>query len=423
MDPSMNRLFKVSSTFFLLAAVAAADNWPGWRGPNGDGKSAEKNLPTTWSNTKNVKWKVNLPEKGHAAPVVWGKRIFLAQPLDAKGKERALWCLDRADGKRLWEQVVPYDDKEPKHATGTYCAATPVTDGERVIVSFGSAGLYCYDFAGKEQWHYDLGKLWHVGGNASSPVLYQNLVILWAGPGERQFLIALDKTTGKKAWQHDEPGGKSGVGTSDWVASWATPLIARVADHDELILAAPKKLKAFDPKTGKELWACDGLGDEVYPSPVISADGIVVAFSGYRGPALACKAGGSGDVTKTHRLWHHKDKGNPQRIGSPVLVGDHCYLVGENGVANCIEIKTGKDLWKARLTRANTWSSVLFANGKLYVQDFDANTYLVDASPKFAGPTRNSLGNGEQTRSTMAFSDGEVFIRTFRHLWCISEKK
>src|SRR3954464_15185096 len=155
MDSSMNRTLLTFSAF-ILATVAAADNWPGWRGPNGDGKSAEKNLPTAWSDTKNVKWKIDLPEKGHAAPVVWGQHIFLAQPLDAKGKKRALWCLDRADGKRLWEQAVAYDDKEPKHSTGTYCAATPVTDGERVIVSFGSAGLYCYDVAGKEQWRYDL---------------------------------------------------------------------------------------------------------------------------------------------------------------------------------------------------------------------------------------------------------------------------
>ena len=147
--------YALALVLVLVAATAVtADNWPGWRGPNGDGKSAEKNLPTTWSDQQNVKWKIALPEKSHAAPVVWGKRIFLAQQLDAKGHNRALWCLDRADGKRLWEQVVPYDPVEPTHNTGFYCAATPVADGERVIVSHGSAGLYCYDFAGKEQWHY-----------------------------------------------------------------------------------------------------------------------------------------------------------------------------------------------------------------------------------------------------------------------------
>lgn len=162
-------------TLLLFAAAAvSAENWPGWRGPNGDGKSSEKNLPTTWSDTKKVKWKIVLPEKSHAAPVVWGKHVFLAQSLDAKGHQRAMWCLDRADGKRLWERVVEYQPVEPTLVGITsYCAATPVIDGERVIVCHGSAGLHCYDFAGKELWQYDLGKLYHMWGNASSPILYQ----------------------------------------------------------------------------------------------------------------------------------------------------------------------------------------------------------------------------------------------------------
>ena len=364
-----------------MTSIAIADNWPAWRGLNGDGTSAEKNLPTTWSDTQNVKWKIDLPQRSHAAPIVWGDRIFLSQALDAKGRQRALWCLDRKDGKRLWERVVPYADDEPLHATSSFCAATPVTDGKHVLVSFGSAGLWCYDFDGREVWHYDLGKLWHIWGNASSPILYQNLVILWAGPGERQFLLALDKTTGKKVWQRDIPGGKDGINDKAWLGSWSTPLIATVKGRDELIVGVPKKLKAFDPKTGKELWSCDGLGDLVYTSPVISAEGegIVVAFSGYKGPALACKAGGSGDVTKTHRLWHQV-KGNPQRIGSPVILGEHCYLVGENGIANCFELKTGKDLWKERVTKANTWSSLIHADGRFYLHDFDANTSVFAAA-------------------------------------------
>jgi outer membrane protein assembly factor BamB len=417
----MKRAWLALTLLLFGAAVATADNWPGWRGPNGDGKSSEKNLPATWSETQNVKWKISLPEKGHSAPVVWGSRIFLAQPLDAKGHKRALWCLDRKDGSVLWQREVAYEPNEPTHGTSSYCAATPVTDGERVIVSFGSAGLYCYDFAGKEQWHYELGKLWHIWGNASSPILYQNLVILWAGPGERQFLVALDKTTGKKVWRHEEPGGKDGMKGKEWIGSWTTPIVAKVAGHDELILGVPRKLKAFDPKTGTELWSCDGLGDLVYTSPAISADGIVVAFSGFHGPAIACKAGGSGDVTKTHRLW--QQKGNPQRIGSPVIVGEHCYLVGENGSANCFEVKTGKDLWKDRVGNANTWSTLLYAEGKFYLHDWRANTYLLEAAPAFKELGRNSLGNKAETRSTMAISDGEIFIRTFRHLWCIGEKK
>jgi outer membrane protein assembly factor BamB len=418
----MKRILLTFAGLIVFSVLASADNLPGWRGPQGDGKSSEKNLPTTWSESQNVKWKIALPEKSHAAPVVWGQRIFLAQQLDAKGHKRALWCLDRADGKRLWEQVVTYEPVEPTHNTSSYCAATPVTDGQRVIVSHGSAGLYCYDFAGQEKWHYDLGKLWHIWGNASSPILYQNLVILWAGPGERQFLLALDKASGKKVWQTDIPGGSDGIKSKEWLGSWTTPIIANIGERDELILGVPKKLKGFDPKTGKELWSCDGLGDLVYTSPAIDKNGIVVAFSGYGGPALACKAGGSGDVTATHRLWHHL-KGNPQRIGSPVILGDHCYLVSESGLAHCFEVKTGKDLWKQRVADDKTWSSLVYADGKLYINDFNAATFVLDADPTFKQRSRNGLGKGEETRSTPAFADGEIFLRTFRHLYCISEKK
>ena len=399
----------------------AAFNWPGWRGPSGDGKSPEKNIPLTWSDTQNVKWKIALPEPGNASPVVWGHRIFLAQPLDAKGHKRALWCLDRADGKSLWRQEVAYEDKEPTHGTNPFCSATPVTDGQRVIVSHGSAGLFCYDMDGKQQWKYDLGKLYHIWGNASSPVFYQNLVILFAGPGDRQFLLALDKTTGKKVWQHDEPGGSDGIKNREWIGSWSTPIFANVNGRDELILSCPLKLKGFDPKIGKELWHCDGLGKLVYTSPTVAKDGTVVAFSGYGGPALAVKAGGTGDVTKT-RLWHHA-KGNPQRIGSAIILGEHAYLVSATGIAHCFELATGKDLWKENIGGA-TWSTLLHVNGKFLIIDMgSAITHVLDASPKFNRVGRNSLGKGEQTRATPAIADGEIFIRTYKNLYCISVKK
>jgi outer membrane protein assembly factor BamB len=409
------------ATLLFLSTLARADNWPGWRGPTSNGQSAEKNLPTTWSEKENVKWKIALPHEGNSSPVVWGSRIFLSQPLDAKGKKRSLWCLDRKDGAVRWQRDVSYADSEPTHGTNPFCSATPVTDGERVIVSHGSAGLYCYDMDGKEQWRYDLGKLYHVWGNASSPILYQNLVILWAGPGERQFLIALDKKTGKKVWQHDEPGGADGIKNKDWIGSWSTPIIARVKDRDELILSCPLKLQGFDPKTGKELWHCDGLGKLVYTSPTIAEDGTVVAFSGYHGPALAVKAGGNGDVTKS-RLWHHT-KGNPQRIGSAVILGQHCYLVSADGIAHCFDIKTGKDLWEKQNLNFQTWSTLLHADGKLYINSMDsAETVVLAASPTFKELGRNRLSAGEKMRSTPAFADGEIYIRTYRHLWCIGKK-
>src|SRR5262249_43135887 len=162
-------------------------------------------------------------------------------------------------GKILWQKYVSFAGKEPTHDTNPYGSATPATDGERVVVSLGSAGLACYDFDGMELWKKDLGELIHIWGSASSPIIHGDHIILWCGPGERQFLIALDKKTGAKVWQHDEPGGKSGIsgkGGNDWIGSWSTPIISKFGNREELILSVPRKVKGFDPASGKELWSC-----------------------------------------------------------------------------------------------------------------------------------------------------------------------
>ncbi|HYT87475.1 MAG TPA: PQQ-binding-like beta-propeller repeat protein, partial [Gemmataceae bacterium] len=333
-------------TFVCLAATLRADNWPGWRGAEGQGQCAEKALPLTWSTKENVRWKVPLPDSGNSTPVIWGDRVFVTQASDktkwppkagggpAVARKRSLLCLARADGKLLWQKDVTYDTPEATHPTNPFCAASPAADGERVVVSFGSAGMYCYDFSGKELWKKDLGKLEHIWGNASSPILYGDLAILWCGPGERQFLLAVNKKTGEKVWQHDEPGGSDGMKKSAWIGSWSTPIIARVHGQDQLILGVPKFLKGFDPANGKELWSCAGLGNLVYTSPLY-VDGIAVAMSGFHGPALAVKLGGKGDITKD-RLWHHA-KSNPQRIGSGVIIGQHVYMLEENGTPHCFD--------------------------------------------------------------------------------------
>jgi outer membrane protein assembly factor BamB len=402
-------------------ALAAAGNWPAWRGPDGNGVSTEKDVPLTWSTTENVRWKTPLPEPGHSSPIVWGDRVFLTQSLD-KGTRRAVLCFDRADGKLLWQKETPFPNPEPTHATNPYCSATPVTDGERVIASLGSAGMVCYDFAGKELWRKDLGKLEHIWGSGTSPILYGDLVILWCGPGDRQFLLAMSKADGKTVWEYPEPGGKRGEPDegSTWVGSWTTPLLTHVGDHDELILGVPDKVKAFDPRTGEELWSCAGLSKLVYTSPVISADGVVVAMSGYHGPALAVKAGAKGDVTETRRLWRLTDK-IPQRIGSPVIVGDHCYILNEPGLAQCLEVKTGKDVWNKERISGTNWSSMVAAAGRLYVTDQAGDTCVLAAKPTYELLAKNSLG--ETVMASLAIADGEIFIRSHKHLWCIGTKK
>lgn len=397
-----------------LALAASADNWPGWRGPEGTGHSREKNFPLKWSATENVRWKADLPGPGMSSPIVWGDRVFLTQSLDPEGHQRALMCFDRKDGRLVWQKAVSYPEKESTYSGSPhYASASPVTDGERIVVSYGSAGLLCYDFQGNQLWRRDLGKAEHIWGNASSPVIWRDQVFLNFGPGERTFLIAVDKKTGKDLWKVDRPGN-AGQKPSEWLGSWSTPVVARIGDHEELIMTWPEFVKAYDPKTGQELWSCAGLGNLVYGSPLVTPE-VVVALSGYGGPYLAVRPGGKGDVTATHRLWASSTR-PPQRVGSGVLVGDHVYILNAIGTAECIEVKTGKTLWSER-AGGSAWGSMAAADGRLYVTTQQGETLVLAAKPTFELLSRNPLG--EQSQSSPAFSNGEIFIRTYKHLWCI----
>ncbi len=400
-------------TILTNAVTAVADNWPEWRGPTGLGICSEKNVPTVWGTNVNVRWKMLLPEPGNSTPIIWRDKLFLTQAVEDR---RTLMCFNRASGKLLWQSGIVAAEKEPTHETNPYCSGSPSTDGQRVIASFGSAGLYCYNLDGKELWHRDLGKQRHMWGISASPVIHGDLCILNFGPGDRTFLIALNKTTGETMWQHDEPGGKS----DKYIGSWATPLVINPG-HDELIVPYPERVAAFDPKTGRELWTCRGLNPLAYASPLY-ADGIVVAMGGFNGSALAVKAGGSGDVTETNRLWQiPKTK---QRIGSGVISEGYIYILNDPGVAECFELRTGKLVWEERLkgpgAKADNWSSLVLAENNLYAVNQSGDGFVFRASPKFQVVSTNSLG--ELTRASIAISKGNIFIRTYKNLWCISEK-
>jgi outer membrane protein assembly factor BamB len=425
-DFAMQHTFRTRAIVLLVALAALpcparADNWPAWRGADGIGRCGERDLPVKWSAAENVRWKVKLPGPGNSTPVIWGERVFLTQATD-KGRKRGLLCLSRKDGQELWRQAVTYDHEEPTHETNPYCSSSPATDGERVVVSHGSAGVYCYDFAGRELWHRDLGPCEHIWGNAASPVLYGDLILLNFGPGERTFLIALDRKTGADVWKVEEPGGKRGdKGQAEWVGSWSTPTLLRLKDHDELVMSWPGAVKAYAPKTGELLWTCKGLEKDgapdrlVYTSPLVTPE-VVVAMAGFGGPALAVKPGGKGDVTESHRLWRLTRA--PQRIGSGVIAGDYVYVVNEPGTAECVELRTGKTVWNERVG-AGAWGSLVHAGDKLYVTNLDGETLVLAAGPKFEVVSRNPLG--ERTRASIAVSDGNILIRTYEHLWCVGK--
>lgn len=411
--------------FYIFLNVASfAENWPGWRGPLGTGKAEGKNYPTTWSRDNNVRWRIDLPERGNSSPIVWGDKVFVTQSIEAKG-ERQLICFHSENGRLLWQKTVVFNTEEPTHRTNPYCSASPVTDGKHVIVSHASAGVFCYDLDGKELWRRDLGEQEHIWGNAASPVIYQNQCFLNFGPGNRTFLIALNLKDGKTVWQHDEAGGESGIAKDGqrgkWVGSWTTPILIDGKRGDELLMSYPNRVVAFDPLKGKEIWSCRGLNPLVYTSPIYE-NGVIVVMGGYRGTAMGVRAGGEGDVTDTHQLWTRPRE--KQRIGSGVLVGGHVYILNEDGVAQCIEARQGKVVWEERLRgdggNGKSWSSMVEAGDKLYAINQSGDAFVLRSAPKFELLATNALG--EMTQSSMAFASGEIFVRTYKSLWCIGSK-
>ena len=421
-----SRLIACFLSTLIMPPALLADNWPAWRGTDGTGHCNEKNLPLTWRAAttiwkfnlpaENIVWNVPLPDQGNSTPVIWGEKIFITQQTE-KGKKRSTICFSTKDGAKLWEKTIEYNEPEITHGTNPHCSASPVTDGKRLVVSHGSAGVYCYDLDGKELWKRDLGRCIHIWGNAASPVIWKDRVFLNFGPGDPTFLIAMNLEDGKDIWKKDIPGGKSGQKKEDgWIGSWSTPILATIDGRTELIVSWPEKVCSYDPTTGEEHWSCGGLTKLVYTSPLVSSE-YVVAMSGYGGSAIGIKTGGTGDVTKSHQLWRHPNA--QQRIGSGVIIGDHIYMMNEPGTMMCIEAKTGKTLWTER-AGSGVWGSLVHADGKLYVTSLTGDTVVLVAQPKYQELARNRL-NGERTLSSIAVSNGRLYIRTYKHLWCIGK--
>jgi outer membrane protein assembly factor BamB len=382
---------------------------------------------------------VPLPERGNSTPVVWRERLFITQSINSQNR-RTVMCLDRRTGRLLWQSGVTWTEKEPTNDENPPCTPSPVTDGRRVIAWFGSAGVYCFDFAGRELWHRDLGRQSHQWGYASSPVLYKQLCLLNFGPGERSFVIALDKTTGRVVWEFEIPvipstidrrdlggpdpsvGAAALVKLSEIAGSWATPLIVPANGRKELVVALPLSLMAFAPVTGEQLWHCDGPNIGAYGSPFYGQGLVGYAGSGFRNNLMVVKPGGRGDVTRTHRLWLQPLANSQSHLGAGVIFKDHMYLVNTAGIAECFELTSGKSVWTERLSGTGgsgaCWSSPVLAGDRLYVANRNADVFVLKAAPTFNLLAVNSIG-GEPMSASLAVSDGEIFIRTHKHLWCI----
>ena len=408
----MSRIsFPVIVAICFLATVAMAENWPAWRGSGGIGVSKDSQLPTRFSPSENVTWKTPLPASGNSTPIIWDQRVFVTCSND-KGTVRSLICIDRENGKKLWQHDVPYPHQETSHNDNPLCSGSPTTDGTLVYASFDSAGVVACDFSGQVVWQRDLGKLTHIFGPASTPVLYKHLLIIHRGPGDPTHIIALDKKTGKTVWDTPETGINDKL-----YGSWSTPVFYRVGDHDEFALSMPGQLKGFDPLTGKELWKCDGLGPSNYPDTAVG-DGVLIGVSGFQKSMMAVRMGGSGDITRDHRLWHVEM--TQQRVGSAVVRAGYLYVSNAPGIAECIEIKTGQTVWKERLG-GNLWGSMLLAGDRLYVSNTQGEVFILAASPQYRLIAKNSMQ--EHIKASLAPSDGQLFIRTYKNLYCMGERR
>lgn len=426
----------------LTTATFARGNWPQWRGPAGQGVSDEKNLPTEWSGTKNVKWKTAISGRGHSSPIVWGKRIFLTTALDGEqipGRTAGVThklldgtdfvhpdavgadlkhtfkviSLDRETGKILWERVAyegPVHDS--RHKKASFASSTPATDGKYVFAFFGSEGLYAYDYNGKLLWKQDLGKLGTASvGYGVSPILFGNLVIMQCDEsGGKSFIVAFDKKTGKQAWRAER---KVDV-------TWSTPVLVRSANRTEVVAAAAEAIIAYDPSTGKELWRHKGLESNAVNTPVVYND-LVVVTSGYPTKiALALRAGGNGDVTGSPQLVWSYNKGTAY-VPSPIAYGEYIYLMTGNGTITCLESKTGRMIYEgARVPKSTmfTASPVAF-EGKILLTSEEGETFVLKAGPKHEVLQTNSLG--EPVYASPAIADGRIFIRGERHLYAIGQ--
>lgn len=404
-----------------LSSTSSAGDWPAFRGPHGTGLSDEVGIPTRWDAETNIKWKAPLPEAGNGSPIVVDGRVLVNCPED-RGSKRHLLCFDRHSGELLWKRTAEFQPDWPTHKTNPHSASTPASNGEVVVAWHASAGLFCYDLQGNQRWSRQLGEFKHMWGDGVSPLIDKDRVILHCGPGKEVFITALSLNDGETLWRTDEPVDGDGDYNSDrkYMGSWATPVLANVDGQHQVICTMATRVNGYDPDSGELLWSCDGIrgpkGDLAYSSPLI-ADDFCVAIGGFNGPSIGFRLGGRGNITDENRRW--RVESNPQSIGSGVFLGDHIYRPNAGpGTIECLSASSGELLWTDRAGGGTYWGSIVAADGHLLVTNQDGTTVVFKPNPqRLELVSTNPLG--EPSNSTPAISDGNLFIRTHGHLYCI----
>ena len=401
----------------LASGSTWADNWPQFRGPRGNGHAQSKHLPLTWSETQNIKWKTSIHDRGHSSPVIWDKQVWLTSATP-DGRQLFAFCLGRDDGKVIHDLRV-FDVEKPEfcHPLNSYASPTPVIEPGRVYVHFGTYGTACFDTdTGRRLWERRDLHCNHFRGPGSSPLLYQDLLILTFDGFDVQYLVALDKATGKTVWRTDR-STDFGQADGDQRKAFCTPILIEHEGRPLLISPGSYMVMAYEPKTGKELWKVSyrpGFSSTARP---LFAQGLIFVFSGFgRSELLALRPGGQGDVTESHVVWK-STKAIPQKP-SAVLCDGLLLMVNDSGVASCVEAMSGKSLWQQRLGGQFS-ASALEAAGRVYFFDQEGTTTVIAADRDYRLLAVNQLDQG--CMATPAVSGDALFLRTKTHLYRIEE--
>jgi outer membrane protein assembly factor BamB len=404
-------VIRAAALALLLTPVLSAADWPAFRGPNGDGVVADPGVPKTWSATENVVWKVPVPGIGHSSPIVSNGRVFLTTFLP-EGGERVLLCLDRKDGKELWRKTVLSAPPEKMHKNNTPASATPAADGAHVFVTFQNAekiAAACYDFAGTRKWLKEFDGFASQHGFCGSPTLFDRLMILNGDSDGDAFLAGLDKKTGETVWKTPRPNR---------VRSFSTPLFIKVGDRPQMVLAGSKSVAGFDPITGKQVWVADSQTDK-FVATVAFADGVVFATGTSPNRTLVgIRPDGTGNVTESHVLW--ADTRGASYVPSPVAVGKRVFVLTDAGIGTLLEAKTGKRIWSERLGSRLHHASPLLINDLIHCLADDGRMFVLKSGTEFELVATNAIG--EECHATPAVADGQLLIRSTRHVWCIGKR-
>lgn len=399
---------------FVVALSCPAANWPGWRGIGSMGLSREKSLPTKWSSTENVRWKVALQGAGVSAPTVWGEQIYLTSSEGRLNDRLHVWCYHRGDGRLLWHTRL-FGSALPDglFPPGGMAVPTPAADGQRVYALFGTGDLVCLDTQGKPVWirslAHEYGPFRNRWGMASSPLLAGESLIVQVDHWGGSYLLSVDPATGATRWRTPRNAA----------VNWTSPVLATVKGQKQIITAGTHQIKGYDLARGNELWSITALEMQCIPTPVVQED-VLYGLSGPITCTLAVRLDGAqGDLTDSHILW--KGKSGAATIPSPLVLGGEYYYVEDTGMANCLNARTGAKLWRERLGGGKYHASPVAGADRVYFASLDGIVTVIKPGPKFEVLGRNKLD--ENIVASPALADGQIFIRGEQHLFCIEEKK